>query len=154
MSVVMLQTSEKEKATHSSILAWEMSCMGRGAWWAIVHGVFKVLYMNQRPKNNDRDIHFSTYVEGRRKSLWISITDTDFCVQCSNNLLIHLWHFAFFLEFIVFGSQSFFLCCKLLPLYLALFFFQFCPQGDRLLLSRERQRDSWPLEESNSIWGQ
>ena len=28
---------EKEKATHSSILAW--SHMDRGAWWAAVHGV-------------------------------------------------------------------------------------------------------------------
>ena len=26
------------KATHSSILAWGIS-MGRGAWWATVHGV-------------------------------------------------------------------------------------------------------------------
>ena len=75
------------------------------------------------------------------------------CIE-SNNLLIHPWHFAFFLEFIVFESQNFFLCCKLLPLYLVLFFFQFCPQGDRSLLSLERRWDSWPLEERNSIWGQ
>ena len=31
---------EKEMATHSSILAWG-NPMGRGAWWAIVHGVTK-----------------------------------------------------------------------------------------------------------------
>ena len=31
---------EKEKATHSSILAWET----RGAWRATVHGVTKVSY--------------------------------------------------------------------------------------------------------------
>ena len=29
---------EKEMATHSSILAWRIP-MGRGAWWATVHGV-------------------------------------------------------------------------------------------------------------------
>ena len=29
---------EKEKATHSSILAWRIP-MDRGAWWATVHGV-------------------------------------------------------------------------------------------------------------------
>ena len=28
---------EKEMATNSSILAWEI--MDRGAWWATVHGV-------------------------------------------------------------------------------------------------------------------
>ena len=31
---------EKEMATHSSILAWEIP-MDRGGWWAIVHGVAK-----------------------------------------------------------------------------------------------------------------
>ena len=31
---------EKEMATHSSILAWEIP-MDRGAWWAPVHGVTK-----------------------------------------------------------------------------------------------------------------
>ena len=31
---------EKEMATHSSILAWEIP-MSRGAWWATVHGVAK-----------------------------------------------------------------------------------------------------------------
>ena len=33
---------EKEMATHSSILAWEILLI-EGAWWAIVHGVPKVL---------------------------------------------------------------------------------------------------------------
>ena len=28
-------------ATHSSILAWSIPCMDRGAWWATVHGVTK-----------------------------------------------------------------------------------------------------------------
>ena len=32
---------EKERATHSSILAWEIP--GREAWWATVHGVTKIL---------------------------------------------------------------------------------------------------------------
>ena len=31
---------EKEMATHSSILAWEIPWT-RGAWWASVHGVTK-----------------------------------------------------------------------------------------------------------------
>ena len=31
---------EKEMATHSSILAWEIP-MDRGAWWVTVHGVAK-----------------------------------------------------------------------------------------------------------------
>ena len=31
---------EEDMATHSSILAWRMP-MGRGVWWAIVHGVSK-----------------------------------------------------------------------------------------------------------------
>ena len=31
---------EKGMATYSSILAWRIS-MGRGAWWATVHGVAK-----------------------------------------------------------------------------------------------------------------
>ena len=30
---------EKGTATHSSILAWRISLMDRGAWWATVHGV-------------------------------------------------------------------------------------------------------------------
>ena len=30
---------EKGTATHSSILAWRISPMDRGAWWATVHGV-------------------------------------------------------------------------------------------------------------------
>ena len=33
-------TLEKEMVTHSSILAWK-NPMGRGAWWATVHGVAK-----------------------------------------------------------------------------------------------------------------
>ena len=32
---------EKEMAIHSSIFAWEISCMDRRAWWAIVYGVAK-----------------------------------------------------------------------------------------------------------------
>ena len=35
---------EKEMATHSSILAWEIP-WNRGAWWATVHGVTEVLEM-------------------------------------------------------------------------------------------------------------
>ena len=31
---------EKEMATHSSILAWEIP-KDRGAWWATIHGVAK-----------------------------------------------------------------------------------------------------------------
>ena len=31
---------EKEIATHTSILAWKIP-MGRGAWWATVHGATK-----------------------------------------------------------------------------------------------------------------
>ena len=31
---------EKEMATHSSILAWEI-LMDRGVWWATIHGVSK-----------------------------------------------------------------------------------------------------------------
>ena len=33
-------TLEKEMATHSGILSWEIP-MDRGAWWATVHGVTK-----------------------------------------------------------------------------------------------------------------
>ena len=33
---------EEAMATHSSILAWRIP-MGRGAWWATVHGVIKSL---------------------------------------------------------------------------------------------------------------
>ena len=34
---------EKEMATHSSILAWEIPWTeDRGAWWAVVHGVTRV----------------------------------------------------------------------------------------------------------------
>ena len=32
---------EKEMATYSSILAWEINPMDRGAWHAIVHGIAK-----------------------------------------------------------------------------------------------------------------
>jgi len=32
---------EKEMATHSSILAWEIPWTERGSWWATVHGVAK-----------------------------------------------------------------------------------------------------------------
>ena len=30
---------EKEMANHSSILAWEIPFIHRGAWWATVHGI-------------------------------------------------------------------------------------------------------------------
>ena len=34
---------EKEMATHSSVLAWEIPWTeDRGAWWAVVHGVTRV----------------------------------------------------------------------------------------------------------------
>ena len=32
---------EKAMAIHSSILAWEIPSMDRGAWWATVHGTAK-----------------------------------------------------------------------------------------------------------------
>ena len=32
---------EKGMAIHSSILAWEMPSMDRGAWWTTVHGTAK-----------------------------------------------------------------------------------------------------------------
>ena len=32
---------EKETATQSSILAWRMNPMDRGAWWAVAHRVAK-----------------------------------------------------------------------------------------------------------------
>ena len=32
---------EKGMAIHSSILAWEIPSMDRGAWWATVHGTAK-----------------------------------------------------------------------------------------------------------------
>ena len=41
---------EKDMATHSSILAWEIP--DRGIWWAIVYGVAKELDMTERLKNN------------------------------------------------------------------------------------------------------
>ena len=34
---------EKQMATHSSILAWEIP-MDRGAWWPIVDGIIKEFY--------------------------------------------------------------------------------------------------------------
>ena len=34
---------EKEMATHSSILAWEIPWTEGGPWWATVHGVAKQL---------------------------------------------------------------------------------------------------------------
>ena len=37
---IYVHTWEKAMAPHSSILAWG-NPMGRGAWWAIVHGVTK-----------------------------------------------------------------------------------------------------------------
>jgi len=37
-SLVQEDALEKEMATHSSILAWEIS---QGAWWATDHGVAK-----------------------------------------------------------------------------------------------------------------
>ena len=30
---------EKGMATHSSILAWRILAIDRGAWWATVHGI-------------------------------------------------------------------------------------------------------------------
>ena len=38
-------------ATHFSILAWKIS-MGRGDWWAIVHGVAKESDMTEQLNNN------------------------------------------------------------------------------------------------------
>ena len=39
-----LEKMEKETATHSSTLAWEVPWMDRGAWQATVHGVASVGY--------------------------------------------------------------------------------------------------------------
>ena len=33
---------EKAMAPHSSTLAWKISCLDGGAWWAAVHGVAKI----------------------------------------------------------------------------------------------------------------
>ena len=41
---------EKEMATYSSILAWEI--VDRGAWWATVHGVTKELDMISQLNNH------------------------------------------------------------------------------------------------------
>ena len=40
-SLVQEDPLEKEMATHCGILAWKISPMDRGAWWATVHGVSK-----------------------------------------------------------------------------------------------------------------
>ena len=40
---------EKGMATHSSILAWRIP-MGRGAWWATVHGLAKASDMAEQLK--------------------------------------------------------------------------------------------------------
>ena len=42
---------EKETATHSSILAWEIPWT-EGAWWATVHGVSKELNTTQGLNNS------------------------------------------------------------------------------------------------------
>ena len=42
---------EKETATHSSILAWDL--MDRGTWWATVHGVTKESNMTPQLNNNN-----------------------------------------------------------------------------------------------------
>ena len=41
---------EKEMATHSSILAWEIPWT-EGAWWATVHGVTKSQAMTKHAHN-------------------------------------------------------------------------------------------------------
>ena len=46
--------------------SWLGNAMGRGAWWAGVHRVCNMWDTTWRPNNNDRDTHFSTYIEGRR----------------------------------------------------------------------------------------
>ena len=40
-SLVQEDPLEEEMATHCGILAWKISSMDRGAWWATVHGVSK-----------------------------------------------------------------------------------------------------------------
>ena len=45
---------EKGMATHSSILAWRINSMDRGAWWATVHGVAEL----DRTESNAFTFHF------------------------------------------------------------------------------------------------
>ena len=45
---------EKEMATHSSILAWEISWT-EGAWLTLVHGLAKELDATWRLNNSNRD---------------------------------------------------------------------------------------------------
>ena len=46
---------EEGMATHSSILAWEIHPMDRGAWWDIVHGVKKELDTNEKLNNKSNN---------------------------------------------------------------------------------------------------
>ena len=49
---------EKEMATHSSVLAWEI--MDRGAWQSTVHGVEKEVDMTLQLNNSSLKFHFSS----------------------------------------------------------------------------------------------
>ena len=53
---------EEEMAAHSSILAWRIP-MVRGAWWAIAHGVSKIL------------TQLSTKHSTALKYLWVKLCD-------------------------------------------------------------------------------
>ena len=71
-------------ATHFSTLAWKIS-MGRGAWWAIVHGVAKESDMTEQLNNNKyTHTHTHMYIYAN--------TYTHICV-CASNIYMYIYDF-------------------------------------------------------------
>ena len=151
ISVGMLEISEKEKATQSSILAWEMP-------WAEEPGGlqstgFATCGTQLRGQTTTTEIHISVHIQKEGDNP-CGLLLQNFSAQGSNNLLIHPWHFAFFFEFFMFESQSFFLCCKLLPLYLYFFSFNFAPKRHHRLFSSSVADFTYcTFLQEPSLWG-
>ena len=78
-------------ATHFSTLAWKIS-MGRGAWWAIVHGVAKESDMTEQLNNNKythTHTHTCIYMQ-IHTHIYVCVHLTYICIyMISIPLLVH-----------------------------------------------------------------
>ena len=104
---------EKERATHSSILAWRIPS-DKGAWWVTVHGVAK----SQTQLRNE---HFHFHLP--RKFSHVHVLSVPFDISCfrtsykRNNLLFTLLYLNSFTQHNAFAVYPCCLCQWLVPFY-------------------------------------
>ena len=74
-------------ATHFSTLAWKIS-MGRGAWWAIVHGVAKESDMTEQLNNKYIHTHTHTHTH-----VYICKYTHTYIYVCASNIYMYIYDF-------------------------------------------------------------